>query len=168
MVEIIKGDITALELDCIVNAANNTLLGGGGVDGTIHRVAGIELYKECKELGGCETGQAKITNGYNLPSKHVIHTVGPIYSHFRHERCCQLLSQCYENSLDLALKNNINSIAFPSISTGVYGFPIEYACKIALKTINDWQNNHKSYTIKILICCYSDETFEMYQKEANL
>lgn len=163
MISVVLGDITKLKVDCIVNAANKTLLGGGGVDGAIHYAAGPKLYKECLKLKGCDTGEAKITNGYNLPSKYVIHTVGPVYSFDKKENCIQLLKNCYKNSLDLAKQNNIKSIAFPCISTGVYGFPKELACKVALKAINDWQDSHKSYKIKILVCCYNDEAFEIYQ-----
>ncbi len=162
---IIKNDITTLTVDCIVNAANNTLLGGGGVDGAIHMAAGTQLYNECKNLGGCKTGQAKITKGYNLPAKYVIHTVGPIYDEMCPKACCELLKQCYKNSLDLALKNNIHTIAFPSISTGIYGFPLNDACKIALRTINNWQNNHKDYIIKVIICCFDNNTFSKYAEE---
>jgi len=131
-IKIMQGDITQLYVDAIVNAANTSLLGGGGVDGAIHRAAGPELLAECKTLGGCPTGEARITKGYRLLARHVIHTVGPVY-HGREEDA-KLLTSCYQNSLRLAVENHIISIAFPAISCGVYGYPIEDACKIAIDT----------------------------------
>jgi O-acetyl-ADP-ribose deacetylase (regulator of RNase III) len=131
-ISIQQGDITRLAVDAIVNAANTTLLGGGGVDGAIHRAAGPELLAECRGLGGCPTGQARITKGYRLPAHHVIHTVGPVY-HGRPQDA-QLLRACYENSLALAVQHGIRTIAFPAISCGVYGYPIKEACKIAVDT----------------------------------
>lgn len=164
MIKLIKGDITQLKVDCIVNAANETLLGGGGVDGAIHQAAGPRLLQECRTLRGCKTGEAKITLGYDLSAHNVIHTVGPIYSTFRHLVCCNYLKSCYTKSLDLAKENDIHSIAFPSISTGAYGFPIQYASGIAIKAIKEWQRNHYKYRIEVIICCFDDETFNAYNK----
>lgn len=132
----ILGDITQQQVEAIVNAADSRLLGGGGVDGAIHRAAGPELLKECKELGGCKIGEAKITKGYNLPAKFVIHTVGPVYR--GKPKDAELLYSCYISSLDLALKNNIRSIAFPAISTGAYGYPKDEAESIALHSVKNW------------------------------
>lgn len=154
------GDITKLEVDCIVNAANKTLLGGGGVDGAIHRAAGPELLKECKKLHGCKTGEAKITGGYNLPAKYVIHTVGPIYSGQPMDE--RHLHSCYYNSLELAKKNNIHSIAFPAISTGVYGYPLEEAVVVAMKAISSWLSANEDYTMAIILCCFDSDTYEAY------
>jgi O-acetyl-ADP-ribose deacetylase (regulator of RNase III) len=160
-IKLFQGDITKLRVDAIVNAANHTLLGGGGVDGAIHRAAGNELLTECKTLMGCETGEAKITKGYNLPSKFVIHTVGPIWKGGSKKEA-EKLESCYQKSLELAIKNNIKTIAFPNISTGVYGYPKEDAATIAIKTIRSFLNNHAE--IEELIFCVFDETnYKIYQ-----
>ncbi len=136
-IKITQGDITKITVDAIVNAANKTLLGGGGVDGAIHFVAGRELYEECKNLGGCNTGEAKITKGYKLPAKFVIHTVGPVYG-YENGNDAELLANCYKNSLALAEKHGLRSIAFPAISTGVFRYPKDEAAKIALSTVKDF------------------------------
>lgn len=161
-IEIVKGDITKLEIDVIVNAANTSLLGGGGVDGAIHRAAGPELLTECKSLGGCRTGESKITKGYNLPAKHIIHTVGPVWrgGEFQED---DLLAGCYENSLHLAVQNGLKTIAFPSISTGAYGFPFERAARIAVKTVIDFLEEDKSIE-KVIFVSFSDDDFQIYQQ----
>ncbi|WP_026499032.1 O-acetyl-ADP-ribose deacetylase [Butyrivibrio sp. WCD2001] len=158
------GDITKLKVDAIVNAANSSLLGGGGVDGAIHRAAGPELLNECRTLNGCRTGEAKITGGYNLPAKHVIHTVGPIYSGSASDP--KDLRNCYWNSLELAKKNDLHSIAFPGISTGVYGYPKKEAAKVALAAVNDWIAENAEYEIEITIVNFSEEDYLIYQKTA--
>jgi len=156
---ILRGDITEQSVDAIVNAANTSLLGGGGVDGAIHRAAGPLLLKECQSLGGCATGEAKITRGYNLPAKHVIHTVGPIW-HGGGEHEDELLAGCYKNSILLALQHNLTTIAFPSISTGVYGFPVERASKIAVREIEDQLAANNS--LHVLFVCFDEHTFRTY------
>ncbi|MBI9073537.1 MAG: O-acetyl-ADP-ribose deacetylase [Melioribacteraceae bacterium] len=165
-IEIIRGDITELKVDAIVNAANESLLGGGGVDGAIHRKAGARLLEECRTLNGCKTGYAKITNGYNLPTKFVIHTVGPVWKGGNNNED-QLLSNCYKNSLNLAIGNKINTIAFPSISTGIYGFPFERACKIALKVITEFLKNDSTIK-KVYLICFSKSDFDDYKSIALL
>ncbi len=156
------GDITKLSLDAIVNAANSSLLGGGGVDGAIHRAAGPELLAECRTLHGCKTGEAKITKGYNLPAKHVIHTVGPIYSGSEQDPVD--LYNCYRNSLELAKKNGLHSIGFPGISTGVYGYPKEEAAHTALKAIGDWISANPEYDMRIVIVSFSRSDDEIYKR----
>ena len=160
-IEFFVGDITPIKVDAIVNAANSSLLGGGGVDGAIHRAAGVRLLEECRRLGGCRTGEAKITNGYNLPAKYVIHTVGPIYSGAESDETD--LYNCYYNSLLLAKENDVHSIAFPGISTGVYGYPKEAAAKIALRAITTWLSDNSGYDMKITIVNFSQHDYEIYQ-----
>ncbi len=152
MIELIRGDITSLQVGAIVNAANQSLLGGGGVDGAIHRAAGPELLEECKTLGGCPTGEAKITSGYNLKASYVIHTVGPVW-HGGQKNEDNLLASCYRNSLQLAMDYKLHSIAFPSISTGVYRFPIERASKIALRVVLDFIENLESPP-RVIFCWF--------------
>lgn len=160
-IELLKCDITKLDVDAIVNAANKTLLGGGGVDGAIHRAAGKELLEECKTLNGCPTGNAKITKAYNLPSKFVIHTVGPVwYGGKNNEE--ELLASCYRKSLELAEKNNIKSIAFPNISTGVYRFPKEKAALIAMEVVNDFSESKTSIK-RIIFTVFDDENYKIYR-----
>ncbi|MBQ0080793.1 MAG: O-acetyl-ADP-ribose deacetylase [Alistipes sp.] len=156
-IRLVVGDITKLEVDAIVNAANHTLLGGGGVDGAIHRAAGRELFLECKTLGGCQTGQSKITGAYHLPSKYVIHTVGPVYHWYKKQQSALLLASCYHTSLLLAMQHGIKSIAFPCISCGVYGYPIEEASKVAIKAIRE-----SEYDGEVVICCFSEKDAACY------
>ena len=160
-IEIFKGDITKLKVDAIVNAANSSLLGGGGVDGAIHWAAGPKLLEECRKLNGCNTGEAKITKGYNLLSKFVIHTVGPVWNGGNYNED-ELLSNCYLNSLKLAIENEIKTIAFPAISTGVYGFPLERATQIAIKTVNNFIQSDKSIQ-RVIIVCFDQTTYQTYE-----
>ena len=160
-IELIQADITTMEVDAIVNAANESLLGGGGVDGAIHRGAGQELLKECRTLGGCNTGQAKITNGYNLKAKFVIHTVGPVWRDGTNGEP-QLLTSCYRSCLQLAVENQIQTIAFPSISTGVYGYPIMQASQIAVREVRNFLVN-KTLIKQVSFVFLSSEDLYVYK-----
>lgn len=164
-IEIIRGDITELAVDAIVNAANQTLLGGGGVDGAIHRAAGPGLLAECALLGGCRTGEAKITSGHRLPAKHVIHTVGPVW-HGGKKGEQELLAKCYRNVFDLAEKKGIKSIAFPSISTGAFGYPVDQACRIAMRETVDFMEKRPGIDM-VAFVCFDDGTFEEYMSARN-
>ena len=164
-IEILKGDITKLKVDAIVNAANRSLLGGGGVDGAIHRAAGCELLEECRTLNGCKTGQSKITKGYKLPSRYVIHTVGPVW-HGGKSNERELLKSCYETALNLAKENGIKTIAFPAISCGVYRFPLEEACKIATDTVEGFINSNNCIE-KVVFIGINDNVVETYKRILN-
>lgn len=159
-IDSVQGDITKLEIDAIVNAANKSLLGGGGVDGAIHRAAGPDLLAECRTLGGCNTGEAKITKGHNLPARYVIHTVGPIYNGKADDS--RLLAACYHNSLKLAVENNIHTIAFPAISCGAYGYPLKDACKIAVDTTCSFLKTDTSIQ-QVIFALFSSELFNLYK-----
>lgn len=160
-IEIIYGDITTFEVDAIVNAANKSLLGGGGVDGAIHQAAGPDLFRACQKLNGCEPGEAKITKGYNLKAKYVIHTVGPVW-HGGEYREGEMLSKCYESSLNLAIQNHIETIAFPAISCGVYGFPIREAAEIALHTIVAFLKKNNSIK-KVYLVCFEEDICGVFE-----
>lgn len=161
-IEIILGDITKQKTDAIVNAANTSLLGGGGVDGAIHRAAGPELLGECRKLNGCPTGEAKITQGYRLPAKYVIHTVGPVWRGGQHGEA-DLLASCYKNALKLALKYKLKTVAFPAISTGVYGYPHDEAAAIAVREIKHFLDKHTEMK-KVVFVCFDQEMFDRYKK----
>ncbi|MGA1840372.1 MAG: O-acetyl-ADP-ribose deacetylase [bacterium] len=160
-IELIEGDITLQDTDAIVNAANRSLLGGGGVDGAIHRAAGPELLAECRTLNGCQTGEAKITKGYKLPARYVIHTVGPVYRDGKHGEP-ELLADCYRNSLKVAVSNGLKSVAFPSISTGAYGYPIEDAAGIALETVENFLQGHPQIE-KVRFCLFGSRAYGVFQ-----
>jgi O-acetyl-ADP-ribose deacetylase (regulator of RNase III) len=164
-IQVVHADITGLDVDAIVNAANETLLGGGGVDGAIHRMAGPGLLAECRKLNGCLTGQAKITGGHKLKARHVIHAVGPIYESGEQGEPL-LLKSCYEQSLKLADQHELKSIAFPCISTGVFGYPVDAACSIALATVADWLRTHDLPEL-VIFCCFSKADAERYRSRTN-
>lgn len=161
-IELMQGDITRLQVDAIVNAANPSLLGGGGVDGAIHRAAGPGLLEECRALGGCPVGEARLTAGHDLPASHVIHTVGPVWQDGRHNED-KLLASCYRNSLQLAVEHKLRSVAFPSISTGAYGFPIERASRIALRIILNFIATEDAAP-RVVVTCFSAQDLETYRR----
>ena len=161
-IEILRGDITKLEVEAIVNAANTTLLGGGGVDGAIHCAAGPELLADCRRLAGCEPGQAKITRGYHLPARFVIHTVGPVWHGGKQDEA-ETLADCYRNSLELAVKNEIRTIAFPAISCGAYGYPVEQAAHIAVATTRDFLATSEEIQ-KVIFVVWSEDVYQAYRK----
>ncbi len=165
-ITLVQGDITTQQVDAIVNAANERLLGGGGVDGAIHRAAGPQLLAECRTLGGCPTGEARITRGYRLPARFVIHTVGPIWRGGNKSEP-ELLASCYRNSLRLAVDNGVKTVAFPSISTGVYGFPIELAAPIAIGTVQsaDWRMAGETSIEEVRFVCFSSDDYVVYRQE---
>lgn len=161
-IEIVRGDITKLEVDAIVNAANTLLLGGGGVDGAIHRAAGSELLAECRTLGGCRPGEAKITRGYGLPARFVIHTVGPVWHGGKHDEALTL-ANCYRNSLQLAMENEIKTIAFPAISCGAYGYPLEKAAQIAFEATRDFLATNDEIE-KVIFIVWGEDVYEAYRQ----
>jgi O-acetyl-ADP-ribose deacetylase (regulator of RNase III) len=161
MIEVVEGDITLLDVDAIVNAANAMLLGGGGVDGAIHRAAGSELLAECRTLGGANTGEAKLTRGYRLKARHVIHCVGPVW-HGGDQGESALLASCYRNAFSLAARHRFESIAFPAISTGIYGYPIEPATGIAVREARIFEKSHPD--VRIIFCCFSTRDAAIYKK----
>ena len=161
-ISVIEGDITQLKVDAIVNAANNSLLGGGGVDGAIHKAAGSGLLEECKKLNGCPTGEARITEGYELPARWVIHTVGPVW-HSGNDGEAETLAMCYRNCLEVALQHGIKTIAFPSISTGAYGFPIELASSIAVREVKSFLEGNESIE-KVVFVCFNQKANDCYLK----
>jgi O-acetyl-ADP-ribose deacetylase (regulator of RNase III) len=164
-VSIVRGDITTLAVDAIVNAANSSLLGGGGVDGAIHDAAGPELVAECRSLGGCPPGQAKVTKGYRLKAKHVIHTVGPVWYGGTYNED-EVLASCYRNSLSLALEHGLKTIAFPAISTGIYGFPVDRAARIAAREVKQFLEEH-DLPEQVILVCFSDGALREFTTAAD-
>lgn len=168
-IELIKGDITKIKSDAIVNAANSSLMGGGGVDGAIHRAGGLAILEECKKIvakqGGCKTGEAVITAAGNLPAKFVIHTVGPVWNGGKKNEA-KLLANCYENSLRLAVEHKLSSIAFPNISTGIYGYPKEEAAEIAVDTVSRFLKEN-NFTLKVYFVCFDEENYQLYHLLIN-
>jgi O-acetyl-ADP-ribose deacetylase (regulator of RNase III) len=163
IIQIVQGDITTLDVDAIVNAANTSLLGGGGVDGAIHRAAGPKLLEECETIGGCPTGEARMTRGHRLPARHVIHTVGPVWRDGHHGED-QLLASCYRNSLALARQHGLRTIAFPAISTGVYRFPLERATRLALGETGRFVEKHPEAFDRVIFVCFDRTTLQVYEK----
>ena len=164
---VVEDDITRLGVDAIVNAANSSLLGGGGVDGAIHRAAGSRLTEECRMLGGCPTGEARITKGYDLPARHVIHTVGPVWCDAGPTEAARLLRSCYTESLRLAEAAGLESLAFPAISTGVYGYPRDQACEVAVSAVTDWLTAH-DLPRTVTFCCFGAAAAELYRRRLSL
>ena len=160
--EVVQGDITKMQTEAIVNAANSSLLGGGGVDGAIHRAAGPDLVHECRLLGGCKTGQAKMTKGYRLPAKYIIHTVGPVWNG-GHQKEPELLASCYRESLKLAANNQIATLAFPAISCGIYGYPIPQAAQLAIREVASFLETNPAIQ-KVFFVCFEDDVFEAYRE----
>ena len=162
MIKVIKDNIVNLDIDCIVNAANTSLTGGGGVDGAIHAAAGKELHEACTKIGYCAVGQAVITPGFKSKAQYIIHTVGPIYNIYDKDNCKRLLENCYKNSLDIARNNNIHNIAFPCISAGVYGYPIIESSDIAINIVKRWAELNKDYEIDVILVCFTNQEYETY------
>ena len=162
VLEVLSGDLTRLEVDAIVNAANTSLLGGGGVDGAIHRAAGPELVAECRMLNGCKTGDAKITGGYNLPARYVIHAVGPVWNGGGHGEA-EKLASCYRRALEIAAENDLESIAFPAISCGIYRFPLDQASRIAVRTVAEMCRERVTTVKRVIFCCFGEEVTAAYE-----